>query len=92
MNESDRGHTTLSRRGWLDERHRQRSDLGWILGIAFLGTLTRSARPAQGFSRMTRRRIGSVAELTAADRQSKNSKRRPTNLQPYWVQALPLRV
>jgi len=26
------------------------SDLGWILGIAFEGTLTRSARPAQGFT------------------------------------------
>src|ERR1700726_4231552 len=26
------------------------SDLGWILGVAFEGTLTRSARPAQGFT------------------------------------------
>jgi hypothetical protein len=31
-------------------RPQYRSDLGWILGIAFLGTLTRSARPAQGFT------------------------------------------
>src|SRR5262249_34421498 len=27
-----------------------RSDLGWTLGVTFLGTLTRSARPAQGFT------------------------------------------
>ena len=27
-----------------------RSDLGWISGVAFLGTLTRSARPVQGFT------------------------------------------
>ena len=27
-----------------------RSDLGWILGVAFLGMLTRSARPARGFT------------------------------------------
>src|SRR6516162_8825174 len=31
-------------------RPQYRSDLGWILGVAFLGTLTRSARPAQGFT------------------------------------------
>src|SRR5271169_4318781 len=31
-------------------RPQHRSDLGWILGVAFLGTLTRSARPAQGFT------------------------------------------
>jgi hypothetical protein len=31
-------------------RPQYRSDLDWILGVAFLGTLTRSARPAQGFT------------------------------------------
>ena len=31
-------------------RPQYRSDLGWILGVAFLCTLTRSARPAQGFT------------------------------------------
>ena len=31
-------------------RPHYRSDLGWILGVAFEGTLTRSARPAQGFT------------------------------------------
>jgi hypothetical protein len=31
-------------------RPHYRSDLGWILGIAFLGTLTRSARPVRGFT------------------------------------------
>src|SRR6516162_1091416 len=31
-------------------RPQYRSDLGWILGVAFLGTLTRSARLAQGFT------------------------------------------
>src|ERR1700693_4924264 len=31
-------------------RPQYRSDLGWILGVAFLGTLTRSVRPAQGFT------------------------------------------
>jgi len=31
-------------------RPHYRSDLGWILGVAFGGTLTRSARPAQGFT------------------------------------------
>src|ERR1700683_1817009 len=31
-------------------RPQYRSDLGWILGVAFLGTLPRSARPAQGFT------------------------------------------
>jgi len=31
-------------------RPQYRSDLGWILGVAFLGTLTRPARPAQGFT------------------------------------------
>jgi hypothetical protein len=31
-------------------RPQYRSDLGWILGVAFLGTLTRSDRPAQGFT------------------------------------------
>jgi hypothetical protein len=25
-----------------------RSDLGWIFGVAFVGTLTRSVRPSQG--------------------------------------------
>ena len=29
---------------------RDRSDLGWISGVAFLGTLTRSAGPVQGFT------------------------------------------
>ena len=31
-------------------RPQYRVDLGWILGVAFLGTLTRSTRPAQGFT------------------------------------------
>jgi len=31
-------------------RPQYRSDLGWISGVAFLGTLTRSARPVQGFT------------------------------------------
>jgi predicted 3-demethylubiquinone-9 3-methyltransferase (glyoxalase superfamily) len=31
-------------------RPQYRSDLGWILGVAFLGTLTRSARPVRGFT------------------------------------------
>ena len=31
-------------------RPQYRSDLGWTLGVTFLGTLTRSARPAQGFT------------------------------------------
>ena len=31
-------------------RPHYRPDLGWILGIAFVGTLTRSVRPAQGFT------------------------------------------
>ena len=31
-------------------RPHYRSDLGWILGVAFVGTLTRSARPVQGFT------------------------------------------
>ena len=31
-------------------RPHYRSDLGWILGVAFEGTLIRSARPAQGFT------------------------------------------
>ena len=31
-------------------RPQYRSDLGWIPGVAFLGTLTRSARPVQGFT------------------------------------------
>jgi hypothetical protein len=31
-------------------RPHYRSDLGWILGVAFGGTLTRSARPVQGFT------------------------------------------
>src|SRR5580704_6513516 len=31
-------------------RPQYRSDLSWILGVAFLGTLTRSARPVRGFT------------------------------------------
>jgi len=31
-------------------RPQYRSNLGWILGVAFLGTLTRSARPVRGFT------------------------------------------
>jgi hypothetical protein len=31
-------------------RPQYRVDLGWILGVAFLGTLTRPTRPAQGFT------------------------------------------
>src|SRR5271165_1748792 len=31
-------------------RPQYRSDLGWISGVAFLGTLPRSARPVQGFT------------------------------------------
>jgi hypothetical protein len=31
-------------------RPQYRSDLGWILGVAFLGTLTQSARPVRGFT------------------------------------------
>ena len=33
-------------------RPQYRSDLGWLSGVALLGALTRSARPAQGFTRV----------------------------------------
>src|SRR5271156_1082211 len=44
--------TSLGKVHWMSRRLRPhyRSDLGWILGVAFEGTLTRSARPAQGFT------------------------------------------
>src|SRR5580658_711609 len=44
--------TSLGKVHWMSRRRRPhyRSDLGWILGVAFEGTLTRSARPAQGFT------------------------------------------
>ena len=44
--------TSLGKVHWMSRRPRPhyRSDLGWILGVAFEGTLTRSARPAQGFT------------------------------------------
>jgi len=44
--------TSLGKVHWMSRRLRPhyRSDLGWILGVAFVGTLTRSARPVQGFT------------------------------------------
>jgi hypothetical protein len=43
---------SLSKKHWMSRSSRPhyRIDLGWILGIAFVGTLTRSIRPAQGFT------------------------------------------
>jgi hypothetical protein len=63
-------------------RPQYRSDLGWILGVAFLGTLTRSARPAQGFT-LT---FGAAARLrllphTASRRQAGLSRDAPTCVQ-----------
>ena len=44
--------TSLGKVHWMSRRRRPhyRSDLGWISGVAFEGTLTRSDRPVQGFT------------------------------------------
>lgn len=57
-------------------RPHYRSDLGWILGVAFEGTLTRSARPAQGFAFARccgSPRVSSPHGLTAPEMSSFNA-------------------
>ena len=62
-------------------RPQYRSDLGWILGVAFLGTLTRSARPAQGFTYVRCCSAPRLLPHTASRRQAGLSRDAPTCVQ-----------
>ena len=73
-------------------RPQYRSDLGWISGVAFLGTLTRSARPVQGFTCVRCCSMPPASSHTASRRQGLGvSRRRSLHAVAFSSRLLPTR-